>query len=216
MQRRIERIIENCDGDILDIGCLQHGLEYTKNDDWVHRILCEHFKNVVGIDILDDVLELRAQGYEVHVADAENFDLRRKFDTIVAGNIIEHFSNQGLFLECMKKHLKSGGKLVLTTWNMFWIEYWVRKFSGKLDIHEGHTAWYDMVVLKQLVTRHGFTVKKEEFVVEEEKYKPKTVFGFFWHGLLMPILRKVLPKEMLCDRILVVLLANEQESEMVT
>jgi len=203
MNRRIQKILEHCKGEILDIGCLQHSIENVSSEDWLHGILCKNFENVVGIDIAEDVLKLREFGYNVYQANAENFDLGRKFDTIVAGELIEHLSNPGNFLECVKKHLKKEGVLILTTPNLFWIEYWVRKLFGKLKINEETVAWYNFTLLKQLVSRHGFVIQEYEFI--QEKYKPRTIGGFFWHALLMPVLRRILPKEMLGEKIFVVL-----------
>ena len=211
MNQRIRKILEYCRGDILDIGCLQHNIDKTNSANWLHGKLCENFKNVVGIDISEDVLKLRKFGYTVYRANAENFNLDKKFDTIVAGELIEHLSNPGNFLECAKRHLKKGGILILTTPNPFWIEYWIRKIFGKLKVNEEHTAWFDLTVLRQLVSRHGFIIRKYEFI--QEKYKPKTLLGFFWHILLMPLLRRILPEEVLGEKILVVLEVKDDASE---
>lgn len=211
MQQRIQKIIENCEGEILDIGCLQHSLENVKSNDWLHGRLCENFKTVVGIDMDEDVLKLRTQGYDVYRANAEDFDLGRKFDTIVAGELIEHLSNPGSFLDCVKKHLKEEGKLILSTPNPFWIEYWIRKLFGKLKVNVEHTSWFDLTVLEQLASRHGFIVKKHEFI--QERYKPKTVFGFLWHVILMPFLRRLLPYGILGEKIFVVLEVKDETNE---
>ena len=211
MKNRIERILKYCEGEILDIGCLQHNLDNVNSEDWLHGVLCKHFSKVVGIDIADDVLELRRLGYEVYKADAEDFNLGRKFDTIVAGEIIEHLSNPGKFLECVKKHLKKGGKLIITTPNVFWVEYWVRKLFKKLKVNEQHTAWYDYTVLSQLVSRYDFEIKICEFIIE--KYQPKTLIGYLWHNILFPFLSLILPKELVSETILVVLTHKQQRHE---
>jgi len=107
-----------------------------------------------------------------------------------------------------KKHLKDGGRLIITTPNPFWIEYWIRKVFGKLEVFDEHTAWFDLDVLKQLTSRYGFIIYEYEFI--QEKYKPKTLSGFFWHKIVMPILRRILPKDLLGECILVVLEAKDK------
>src|SRR3989344_3969940 len=96
--------------DVLDVGCIEHDLD-RKNKEriWVHDFLRENAKNVTGIDILeDDIKKLKWQGYDVHCMNAEKFNFNKKFDVIFAGELIEHLSNPGLFLEKCKKHLKKG------------------------------------------------------------------------------------------------------------
>ena len=65
----------------------------------------------------DEIEKLKAAGYNVVSADATHFDLQQKFDAIVAGELIEHLSNPGLFLDCSSRHLQNNGLLILTTPN---------------------------------------------------------------------------------------------------
>lgn len=213
MNERIRKILEYCKGEILDIGCLQHSIDKISSKNWLHGILCKKFgfNNVVGIDISDEVLKLRELGYNVYKANAEDFNLNKKFDTVIAGELIEHLSNPGKFLECVKRHLKKDGLLILTTPNPFWIEYWIRLIFKKLKINEEHTAWFDLTVLRQLASRYGFEVVDSDYIIET--YKPKTIIGFIWHKLLNPILKRILPREVLGEKIFVVLRVKDEDHE---
>ena len=114
---RAEHIIKYVKGPcVLDVGCTGHIVE-PDSPYWLHGQLRKHFPNVVGIDIsADNVERLKKLGYEnVYVASAEQFTLNQKFNTIVAGELIEHLSNPGLFLERAKEHLAPGGRIVITT-----------------------------------------------------------------------------------------------------
>ena len=204
METRIKEIIARCEGSILDFGCVQHSLESIKSDSWLHGKLAENFSNVVGVDILrEEVQELEKKGYTVICANAENFELNEKFDTIVAGELIEHLSNPGNFLDCCRNHLKHDGKLILTTPNSFWVEYAVRKIFGKLYINPEHTAWYDDVVLPQLAERHSLDVVEVNYIIE--MYEPGTITGFIWHKIIYPILLTILPKGLTACYLLFVL-----------
>lgn len=204
MDIRIKEILQRCEGSILDIGCVQHTLECVKNDSWLHGNLTEIFNDVVGIDLLkEEVKILNKMGYNVIYANAEKFVLDEKFNTIVAGELIEHLSNPGNFLDSCYNHLNENGKLILTTPNSFWIEHPVRKMFGKLHINPQHTAWYDDVVLPQLAERHQFTVVEVKYIIE--RYKPSTIKGFFWHKMIYPILLITLPASLTAYNLLFVL-----------
>ena len=51
------------------------------------------------------------------MGDAEHFALDRQFDTIVAGDLIEHLGNVEGFLKSVMGCLAPGGKLVIQTPN---------------------------------------------------------------------------------------------------
>ena len=109
---RVDEILRWVQGPkILDIGCTGHELEVDSKE-WVFGSLNQHFQNVVGIDISEaNINQLRTMGYErVYVQSAEKITLEERFDTIVAGEVIEHLSNPGLFLEEARKHLVEGGR----------------------------------------------------------------------------------------------------------
>src|SRR5216683_6823005 len=105
---------------VLDVGCTSHTLE-VGSPHWLHGRLREMFPSVAGIDVSTKNVEtLRGHGFgNVYVQSAECFNLSEKFDTIVAGELIEHLANPGLFLQQACAHLKPGGRLVLTTPNAF-------------------------------------------------------------------------------------------------
>lgn len=202
MGERVNEIVERCEGSILDIGCVQHSLERIKSDSWLHGVLCNQFNDVVGMDILEEeIQELSDMGYNVVHGDAENFKLDKKFDTIVAGELIEHLANPGNFLECCAQHLKDNGKLVLTTPNPYWIEYTIRRAFNRLDVNPEHTALYDEVVITQLLDRYDLKAEVNHVV---ERFAPKTFKGFIWHKIVFPLLLRVLPKEFTANRLLIV------------
>ena len=204
MERRIKEIIARCEGTILDIGCVHHSLENIKSDSWLHGKLTENFSTVMGLDFLkEEIQELKKIGYNVEYGNAENFELNEKFDTIVAGELIEHLSNPGKFLDCCRNHLKDNGKLILTTPNPYWIEYTVRRLFKKLYVNPEHTTLYDEIVLSHLAERHNFEVVEVKYIVE--RYNPSSIAGFFWHKIIYPLLLKLLPRELSHNDILFVL-----------
>ncbi len=167
---------------VLDIGCAGHG---PKPDDphWLHGLLRNRFARVVGIDIDPPNVEtLRRAGFEnVHVASAENFELGEKFDSIVAGEVIEHLSNPGLFLDRAREHLRAGGRVVLTTPNpfsLFNMLYAFLKFPKTCSNSE-HTCWFCPRTTHELVSRFGFRVAHWELIEDYDPANPAQRYRAF-------------------------------------
>lgn len=148
--------------DVLDIGCVEHSATAKdKNVFWVHNFLNNNC-NVTGIDILQkDVETLCKEGYNMKVANAETFELNKKFDIIFAGELIEHLSNPGLFLQQSKKHLKENGYIILTTPNAFYyprLLSCIRKITDDPIVNKEHTVWFSPSTIKTILLRAGFSV----------------------------------------------------------
>ena len=91
--------------------------------------------------------------------------LNKKFDTIIAGDIIEHLNNfEGFFLSC-KKHLRKDGVVVISTPNPWHWRYLIRSiFGGEIDIvNPEHTTWFCPKTLRQLASRFSFEVIEIEY-----------------------------------------------------
>ena len=82
----------------------------------------------------------------------EHHDLSERFEAIVAGDVIEHMSNPGLFLDNCRRHLEPGGELLLTTPNAKWPTVFLRP-------NPTHALWHDRHTLLHLLDRHGFAVR---------------------------------------------------------
>jgi len=165
------------DKEVLDIGCIEHDLERKdKERIWVHDFLRQNAKHVVGIDILKkDIETLKKQGYDVYCQNAETFKLNKKFDVIFAGELIEHLSNPGLFLEKCKLHLKKDGFLILTTPNAFTLSRILEEiifFTNDPTVNPEHTLWYSPTVIKELLRRYDININKIYFV-DYPNIKPK-------------------------------------------
>ncbi len=149
--------------DVLDVGCVEHTINaIADNPFWVHSFLRDN-SNVLGIDILEKEIKVFvAGGWNMKVANAETFELKEKFDVIFAGELIEHLSNPGLFLQQSKKHLKKNGLLVITTPNTFYAPRLLRSIFTLNDdpvANEEHTNWFSPTTLKTLFEREGFDIE---------------------------------------------------------
>jgi len=165
MKTRLDIIMPLIKGkDVLDLGCVNMDLKTYDFSNSMHAKIRERCKYLLGIDFLkSDVDWLREHGYNVICQNVERLNLKRKFDIVLAGEIIEHLSNPGMFLESLKKCLKSDGTFILTTPNSLSLERSAKFFlSGKmvLDRNAGHTVYFTIETLAELLRRHGFKIEK--------------------------------------------------------
>ena len=153
------------DKNVLDIGVVQHETEKVTNSTWLHRALAAKAANIIGLDIdPDGVQYLNDQGYQVVQADAQDFQLDREFDVVVAGDLIEHLDNPGGFLESVKKHLGTQGRFAISTPNPFWWKTYLHVLMrGNSCPHPEHTCWFCEQTLTQLLQRHGYSVERIEY-----------------------------------------------------
>lgn len=148
---------------VLDVGFWGQGIKITDKK-WPHRLILDRSKDVYGIDIDFDEGQIKdKQRYKK--ANAENFDFDVDFDTILAFDLIEHLSNQGLFLDACKRNLKNDGKLILTTPNCFGMFNLTAKLMNfEPTVNKDHTCYYNIKTIKALLKKNGFEVVSVGFV----------------------------------------------------
>lgn len=163
---KIKFAVEHCRGkDVLDLGCVHHNPENYKSRFWLHKALAEVSKTLEGMDLYEEgVKYLQEVGYKIHVGNAENFDLGKKYDVIVAGDIIEHLGDLSGFLVSCKSHLKPGGKLLISTPNpWYWRNVIKALLFGTVSNNPEHTLWMCPVTLSHLVSRYGMKLEQWNF-----------------------------------------------------
>lgn len=181
---------------VLDVGCTSHRVEIG-SPHWLHGRLVEMFPDVVGIDISNENIEsLKKAGFtNLYVQSAETFDLPEMFDTIVAGELIEHLANPGLFLQRARKHVSNGGTLVLTTPNPFSVAYFLYallKFPRTSQNPE-HTCWFCPRTMTELAGRNGFKVSHFELL---DDYDDESSLLYQIFGRMMRLSGPVLPQRL--------------------
>ena len=168
---RYQVIVKYCSGKkVLDIGCVNHNIENTYQDGWLHGRIKRIAKELVGIDYLESEINLlRGRGYVIYFADiTKPVDIKDKFDVIVVGNLIEHLSNHEVFWNNIKGLLESNGVVLISTCNPFYIDqYFYSSFKNRIMINPEHTCWIDPVSLEQLASRFGFETKRVYWISEK-------------------------------------------------
>jgi hypothetical protein len=83
---------------------------------------------------------------------------------IIAGEMIEHLNNPGLFLQGIKRFMSEKTDLVITTINAYsalrFAIYGLRGKGGVNEpVHPDHVAYYSYKTLKLVLERNDFTLK---------------------------------------------------------
>lgn len=149
---------------VLDVGPaeLVGTINKEKFDRWIHGKIAKVASSLSGLEKNpEQVRALAGMGYNISEGDAEAFNLNKEFDVVFAGELIEHLSNPGRFLECAKNHLGNGGKVVLTTPNRFSILSFYHVIrTGRVPTYRKpiakHVLFFDEDSMRSLLERHGF------------------------------------------------------------
>lgn len=177
---------------VLDVGFWGQGVNID-HANWVHKLLLNRAKEVYGLDVYFDLSKLpNPEKYKK--GSAENFDFDVKFDVIFAGDIIEHLSNPGLFLNSCTKNLKSGGRLIITTPNCFNLFHLAEKISKtEPTVNPDHICYFNVKTLRQLLAKNGWRMKEFNYLYSldvdySESYKKKFL------NVLYSVISKFTPK----------------------
>jgi Methyltransferase domain len=168
---RVEFIKEQCKGrKVLHLGCTNYPYtaESLTNNDLLHFRLAEISSELYGFDFDRKGLDILSENgtKNLYLADLEKLeevDLNETFDVIVAGEIIEHLSNVGLFLTGIKRFMNNDTKLIITTINAYgalrFVIYGLRGKGGKSEfVHPDHVAYYSYSTLNLVVSRENLAV----------------------------------------------------------
>ena len=183
--QRVDLIMEMCAGKkVLHLGCANY--PYTQNsidnEMLLHYDLEKSAGELYGFDFDQpglDILAANGTG-NLYRADLEKLDevaMSETFDVIVAGEMIEHLNNPGLFLTGIQRFMNTETRLVLTTINAYcgmrWFWYGLRGRRGKQEpVHPDHVAYYSYSTLSLLVKRHGLDVDSFMFYDIGKEHRP--------------------------------------------
>ena len=162
----------------------------TKTVTSLFRKICDKNPDTLGVDIDAEGIEiLNKHGFNTRHENVITMDLGQTFDTIVAGELIEHLPNPGTFLENMSRHLKPDGTLVITTPNPFYSKQaWKIWRHSQPSVHEEHTCWFDPITLNTLCQMSGLKVDKIYWVQKKKSFLktlPARFRSYFSHSFIV-------------------------------
>jgi len=168
----------------LDLGCsgTKRGISHLRYQH-LHHTLVKEAGEILGVDIDEAaIVAMKAEGFNVQADDAETMNLGRRFQVIIAGDIIEHLPNPGLFLTNMHRHLEDDGELLITTPNPFKFKQVLKILKyNQIKVHTEHTCWICPTVLKRLLEICGLEMTRLFWIRGPRRYRPSQ-----WPALVRP------------------------------
>ena len=189
---RIDYILKSSkEKSVLHVGCTNSPYTQRSIDDGslLHTKLANVASKLYGIDLDEEGINIMQNAGIKNLAAANVEDLvdknpfdRIDFDIIIAGEIIEHLSNPGQFLDSMKPILLNpGSRLLITTVNAFnAMRFFLGMFSGKESVHPDHVSYYSKSTLFKLLEIHGFEVENFSYYSISEDYQKHLKKGKRW------------------------------------
>ena len=169
--RREAKITSLCEGkSVFHLGCADYpfGEEQYLNGNLLHQKIANVTDDLVGVDLsTEGIAWLASLGYKnLLVGNAEKLnelEINRQFEVIVAGELLEHLSNPGMFLSDVKPLMADGGILIITVPNAHAIKSFARVLLFKKElIHPDHVCYYSQATADHLCERYGLK-RKETF-----------------------------------------------------
>ena len=175
-----DRLIEKyiiTDDKILDLGFLG---SKTYMYSHLHRFILKYALDITGVDID----KYRIQKIRLKYADALDRryicddvtklnNVTGKYDIIIAGELIEHLSDPGAFLDLLKTKLSDNGIIIITTPNILSFRHIIRHIINGVeniyrnnDIKYGHVVAFSKVLLERLCIRHGFRIIESKYTIK--------------------------------------------------
>lgn len=183
--QRLEFISEMCTGKkVLHLGCTNapYTEESIQDNMLLHFELEKRASSLYGIDADRNGIELLEKHgtknlYFADLEDLDALDLKETFDVIVAGEMIEHLNNPGLFLNGVRRFMNPDTKLLITTINAYcgmrFVWYGLRGKRGKAEpVHPDHVAYYSYSTLSLLLKRHELNVETFLFYDMGKEHRP--------------------------------------------
>jgi len=149
---------------------------------FLHKALQKHCKSITWIELDKERSKyLKSMWYNIIQWNAETIDLWKKFDVIVAWDLIEHLENLWIFLENIKKHLKTWWYFLFNTPNAYSINFLIRGILLWWNVKqfEEHTLLFTEQLIRNLLERYNMKIEKTIYFTHKQNTLSK-IIKLFW------------------------------------
>lgn len=188
---------------VLHLGCTN--FPYTndsiENGMLLHFDLEKTAKELYGFDFDQEGIDiLSSHGtknlFQADLEKLEKVELDETFDVIIAGEMIEHLNNPGLFLQGIQRFMNAETNLVITTINAYcafrFLIYGLRGKGGENEpVHPDHVYYFSYKTLSLIINRANLSVKDFYFYDIGTEHRP---FNRWFYNLINDISVKVSPQ----------------------
>jgi len=177
-QTRLEWLVPLISGKrVIHFGCVDHLPiieDRRKKNLWLHDILAKHCSELVGIDINEaGISYMHYAGFEAYQADvvhdpAPEAVLNRRWDYLVAGEVLEHIDDPVAFLTAIReKYGPVTEKIIITVPNA--LSYTNLRFALRNTelINSDHRYWFSPFTLLKVAGQAGIRPEGYDLCVDE-------------------------------------------------
>jgi len=195
---RTKKITSLCRGkSVLHLGCADYPFskERYKCGNLLHQKITEVAKYVVGIDLsAEGIGFLASLGYKNlligNVEKLEELGINHQFDMIVAGELLEHLSNPGMFFSGVKSLMANDGILILTVPNAHAIKSFVRVLLFRKElIHPDHVFYFSQATIDHFCKRYSLKIREVFYYLT----KPTNITKKFFYPFLFIFIKYLSP-----------------------
>ncbi|MDX2135741.1 MAG: methyltransferase domain-containing protein [Saprospiraceae bacterium] len=176
-QTRLEWLVPIVRGKrVIHFGCVDHLSiveQRRKEKTWLHDILAQQCTDLAGIDIDEQGIHyMQGEGFEVYRANvltdpAPAEVLQRKWDYLVAGEVLEHIDNPVAFLTAIReKYGPVTDKIIITVPNA--MSYTNFRFALRNTelINSDHRFWFSPFTLLKVAKQAGIEPEAYDLCVD--------------------------------------------------
>lgn len=185
VKSRHEIIIKECKNkNVLHIGCSDWPITNVqiKENNLLHKKITDVTSSCIGIDINEKGFAiLRKNGFSnVRYGDAECLEeyFTEATFVVVAGEVLEHINNPGLFLEAAFKILKPTGKILITAPNAFFVVRILALLFRREYVHRDHVFYFSAKTISCLLERYGYEITYLGYTFPMPKSTIRKIFKF--------------------------------------
>jgi len=153
---------------VVDLGFVDVGHERLEKGGLLHLEIARLANVTFGVDIDDTYRHLfppQSETYQLYFGDVEDPETFRPVresgvavDLVLAGEIMEHLNNPGLFLDAIRTVMGPGSKLIVTVPNGLRAINHGYTQKGMEWVHPDHNYWYSPTTIQNLLNKNGFHV----------------------------------------------------------
>lgn len=160
---------------VLHLGCADVPYTDQRGDALLHKQLAgvTERDDLWGLDVSAEGVErLRRMGFD-HIVCGDVEELRTyagvpTFDLVLAGELLEHLANPGLFLQSVASIMGERTELILTTPNASSFKGFMRAAFRQEKVHPDHNYYFSYRTLAQILQKFDFTCREIYYYQETE------------------------------------------------
>lgn len=179
---------------LLHLGFVDSDLMNDKmiHNKWLHSKLHCVCSELWGVDIdKKGILKAKKHGYNNvkwgNVEKPSSLEIDKRFDIVLAADIIEHLSNVKGLLETIRLKMKRNGVGIITTPNAMRYYNPIIAIFGYELVHPKHTMWLSIATIRFLVENSGFEILEIYMFQNTNKFKPVSQDSLFKKIVKTPI-----------------------------